>query len=59
MVAPGNTTTPPMAFLDWYDDPPEPDDPPLYADDEGDEPETWDTHPSLTAEQRNSRMHCQ
>jgi hypothetical protein len=52
-----------MPYLDWYDDPPDPPDPPLYDgydDDSDDEPPlTWDTHPSLTAEERNSRMHAQ
>jgi hypothetical protein len=40
----------------------DPPDPPLYADDDEDDddpPCRWDDHPSLTAEERNSRFHCQ
>lgn len=47
-----------MALFDWYEDPPDPEDPPPYDEpwDDDEPPETWATHPSLTAEQRNPTL---
>ena len=47
-----------MALLDWYEDPPDPEDPPRYDElwDDDEPPETWGSHPSLTAEQRNPSL---
>jgi hypothetical protein len=36
----------------------DPPDPPLYDDEDNSKPSRWDEHPSLSAEQRNSRFHC-
>lgn len=48
----------PKGYLDWYEGPPDPPDPPLYDEpwDDDEPPETWDTHPSLTVEQRNPTL---
>lgn len=41
-------------LYDLWEEPPDPDD---YDDDIDDEPpETWDSHPSLTVEQRNPTL---
>jgi hypothetical protein len=51
-----HTTT----MQDLHRDEADPPDPPLYADDDEDSspPSRWDDHPSLSAEERNSRFHC-